>query len=62
MLGPNTLYSAKKGTFTDVTLGQNAPSGSCQSLSVSVSVSVCQSGKGWDGPTGVGTPNGLAGF
>ncbi|HVV25217.1 MAG TPA: peptidase S8 [Pseudonocardiaceae bacterium] len=60
VLGPNTLYSAKKGTFTDVTLGQNAPNGSCQSLSYGTSV--CQAGKGWDGPTGVGTPHGLAGF
>lgn len=60
VIGPNTLYAAKKGTFTDVTLGQNAPAGSCQSLGFTVSV--CQSGKGWDGPTGVGTPNGLAGF
>jgi subtilase family serine protease len=60
VVGPNTLYAAKKGTFTDVTLGQNAPAGSCQSLGYALSV--CQSSRGWDGPTGVGTPNGLAGF
>jgi hypothetical protein len=29
---------------------------------VGAPVQLCQSGSGWDGPTGVGTPNGLAGF
>jgi subtilase family serine protease len=60
VIGPNTLYSAPKGAFTDVTIGQNAYPGTCQS--VSAPVALCQAGKGWDGPTGVGTPNGLAGF
>jgi hypothetical protein len=23
---------------------------------------ICTSGPGWDGPTGLGTPNGLSGF
>ncbi|MFC0435830.1 S8 family serine peptidase [Kutzneria buriramensis] len=53
--GPNTLYAAPAGAFTDVTLGQNGPPHACQSQ-------LCMAGKGWDGPTGVGTPNGLAGF
>jgi subtilase family serine protease len=60
VLGPNTLYAARKGTFTDVTLGQNAPRGACQADGFAVQV--CQAGAGWDGPTGLGTPNGLAGF
>jgi hypothetical protein len=29
---------------------------------VSAPVQLCQSGTGWDGPTGLGTPNGLAAF
>ncbi|MCX4749099.1 peptidase S8 [Kitasatospora sp. NBC_01287] len=53
--GPNTLYAAAPSAFNDVTLGQNAPANSgCTVL--------CVSGTGWDGPTGLGTPNGLAGF
>lgn len=60
VIGPNTLYNAPKNAFTDVTIGQNAPTNGCQS--VSAPIALCQSGKGWDGPTGVGTPNGLAGF
>lgn len=60
VIGPNTLYAARKGTFTDVTLGQNGPSGACQSAGAAQQV--CQAGTGWDGPTGLGTPNGLAGF
>jgi hypothetical protein len=34
--------------FNDVTSGKN---GSC-------TTALCKSGTGWDGPTGVGTPNG----
>jgi hypothetical protein len=60
VIGPNTVYSAPKSAFTDVKIGQNAPAGLCQS--VSAPIQLCQSGKGWDGPTGVGTPDGLAGF
>ena len=36
----------------DVTAGSN---GSC-------GPPICDSGEGWDGPTGIGTPNGVAGF
>jgi Subtilase family len=56
--GPNTLYTAPAGAFTDVDFGQNAAAHSCQVSATAL----CVSGKGWDGPTGVGTPNGLAGF
>jgi subtilase family serine protease len=60
VIGPNTLYAAPKSAFTDVTVGQNAPAGTCQSLSAPVRL--CQAGPGWDGPTGVGAPRGLAAF
>ncbi|GAA3431029.1 S8 family serine peptidase [Kutzneria kofuensis] len=56
--GPNTLYTAPDGAFTDVSLGQNGAAHSCQTIAPQL----CVAGKGWDGPTGVGTPNGLAGF
>ncbi|NUP49865.1 MAG: hypothetical protein HOW97_21510 [Catenulispora sp.] len=38
--------------FNDVTSGSN---GSCGTV-------ICDAGSGWDGPTGLGTPNGTAGF
>jgi hypothetical protein len=60
VVGPNTLYAAPKSAFTDVTVGQNAPAGTCQS--VSAPVRLCQAGPGWDGPTGVGAPRGLGAF
>jgi subtilase family serine protease len=37
--------------FNDVTSGNNDLTGTCSSV-------LCKAGKGWDGPTGVGTPNG----
>ena len=43
---------AHPAAFNDVTSGSN---GSCGTL-------LCQGGSGWDGPTGVGTPNGLLGL
>jgi hypothetical protein len=59
VIGPNTLYSAPKGAFTDVTIGQNAlPMDPC----VPQVLAICVAGKGWDGPTGIGVPNGLSGF
>ncbi|GAA3431026.1 hypothetical protein [Kutzneria kofuensis] len=45
-------------TDTDVEFGQNAPAHSC----TAAEAALCFAGKGWDGPTGVGVPNGLAGF
>lgn len=56
--GPATLYSAPSGAFTDVSSGQNGAAHSCQTSAPQL----CVSGPGWDGPTGVGTPNGLSGF
>ncbi|HEX6492937.1 MAG TPA: peptidase S8, partial [Candidatus Dormibacteraeota bacterium] len=41
------------GNLNDVTSGSN---GSC-----SPSV-LCTAGTGWDGPTGLGTPNGIGAF
>ncbi len=58
VMGPNTLYTAAPGAFTDVTLGQNAPPHACPAATPAL----CTAGKGWDAPTGVGVPNGLAGF
>jgi hypothetical protein len=57
VIGPNTLYMDKASDFTDVTIGANAPPnggvGPAQLFTA---------GKGWDGPTGLGTPKGLTGF
>ncbi|MFF7638403.1 peptidase S8 [Kitasatospora sp. NPDC008050] len=53
--GPNTLYAAKSSAFNDVTMGQNAPANAGCTV-------VCTAGRGWDGPTGLGTPNGLSAF
>jgi len=49
------LYShlSTPGAFHDVATGSN---GSCSGEAI------CQARRGYDGPTGVGTPNGLAGF
>jgi len=38
------------GAFNDVTFGNNDPGATCSSV-------LCKAGTGWDGPTGVGTPN-----
>lgn len=58
--GPNTIYAAPRTDFHDVTAGTNAGLGYCRT--VGIGNPVCDAGPGWDGPTGVGTPNGLAGF
>ena len=57
-LGLITPVSANLGwvytniaSFNDVTSGTNDLYGTCAST-------LCKAGKGWDGPTGVGTPNG----
>ncbi|WGL50715.1 hypothetical protein P5P86_12150 [Nocardioides sp. BP30] len=52
---PLSVYSNvtdRPGSFVDVTSGQT---GSCGTV-------LCQAATGWDGPTGVGTPAGLAGL
>jgi subtilase family serine protease len=56
--GPNVLYSDPSKAFYDVTTGTNGSS--C--VSDGFSAKVCAAGKGWDGPTGLGTPDGLAPF
>lgn len=55
-LGPNLVYSAPKGSLNDVTLGQNAQPGVC--AQAGFPLRLCAAGAGWDGPTGLGTPNG----
>lgn len=54
--GPNTMYAAPPGALLDVTAGSNAADGSCNPAVE------CAAGPGWDGPTGMGTPQGLAAF
>jgi subtilase family serine protease len=49
---PASLPYAHTGSLHDVTNGSN---GSC-------STTMCKGAAGYDGPTGVGTPNGLAAF
>lgn len=58
--GPNTLYGKPSSAFNDITLGQNAANGVCQQ--VGFAQQVCAAGPGWDGPSGLGSPNGLAAF
>jgi hypothetical protein len=50
--GPGYLYSHAAG-LNDVTTGSN---GSCAGSAL------CTAGIGWDGPTGLGTPNGITAF
>jgi subtilase family serine protease len=52
--GSATPYSAPAGSLHDVTSGKN---GRCNRTPA-----LCTAGTGWDGPTGLGTPNGLAAF
>jgi subtilase family serine protease len=58
--GPNTLYTAPSGTLTDVTGGSNSQSGAtgCKTYDAAL----CTGAPGWDGVTGLGTPNGLGAF
>ncbi len=44
------LYAAAS-SFLDVTTGNNDPSGKCTDV-------MCNAGTGWDGPTGLGVPDG----
>ena len=52
-VGPSNLYPHASSLF-DVTSGSN---GRCKRTAV-----LCTAGTGWDGPTGLGTPNGLGAF
>jgi subtilase family serine protease len=56
--GPNTMYAAPAGSITDVVGGSNSPDGTCSPYPAAV----CNGVAGWDGPTGVGVPNGLGAF
>ena len=49
---PNTYPYAHTGNLNDVTTGSNGTCGA----------PLCTAGAGWDGPTGLGTPNGAAAF
>ena len=49
---PGSYPYANPNKLYDITSGSN---GSCGSP-------LCNAGKGWDGPTGLGTPNGVSGF
>jgi subtilase family serine protease len=49
---PGKYLYAKPGQLNDITTGTN---GSC-------GPPLCTAGKGWDGPTGLGTPNGVGAF
>lgn len=55
---PAGLY-ANAGAFTDVTSGNNDPAGGGKKCGGDY---LCVAGPGYDAPTGVGVPNGLAGF
>lgn len=59
--GPNTLYAAPKAAFNDVTSGNNETFHQCTDFPGSAAA-LCNAGPGWDGPTGLGSPHGLAAF
>lgn len=61
VLGPNEIYEAPASKFRDVVIGQTTPSGVCETY-YGLDDRLCTAGPGWDGPTGVGTPKGLATF
>lgn len=60
MNGPATLYAASSADFTDITTG-DIGGAACTDYR-NVAPLMCRAGKGYDGPTGVGTPIGLAAF
>lgn len=58
-VGPSALYRAPASVFHDVTTDGGSPA-ICQRLGWGEKI--CQSGPGWDGPTGLGSPHGLGRF
>jgi subtilase family serine protease len=50
--GASGLYAAAPKNFFDVTSGSDGPCG----------LDLCMAGPGWDGPTGLGTPDGTGAF
>jgi hypothetical protein len=59
--GPGTLYKAPPSDFTDITGGNNEDFHQCADYP-GIGRSLCNAGKGWDGPTGIGMPHGLGAF
>ncbi len=59
--GPNTLYAAPSSDFNNITSGNNEANDQCANYPA-LSPAVCNAGPGWNGPTGLGTPNGLGAF
>jgi hypothetical protein len=59
-LGPNVIYRARPGAFTDITVGRNGPATACSDDGVDQRL--CKAETGWDGATGRGVPRGLAPF
>jgi hypothetical protein len=59
-IGPNVIYRAPAGAFTDITTGTNGLPAQC--TKDGVSPVLCKAAPGWDGATGRGIPNGLAPF
>jgi hypothetical protein len=51
--GAGSIYASDPSNLNDVTSGSN---GSCGGSAL------CTAGSGWDGPTGLGTPNGIGAF
>ena len=49
---PHALFYANGGAFNDITSGNN------DSLGICTNKVMCNAGKEWDGPTGIGSPNG----
>ena len=63
--GPNTVYAAATagtGSIEDVTTGTNMPNGAADCTKANLPTVLCVAGPGWDGPTGLGTPNGTGSF
>ncbi|WP_158710232.1 S8 family serine peptidase [Streptomyces sp. NRRL F-5126] len=75
--GPNTLYRAPSRAISDITSGANlippvysGTDGHCSAVWETAQHKpltdfgdrMCQAGRGWDGPTGLGVPRGLAAF
>jgi len=58
--GPNTMYSAPAGSIEDIVGGTNAQNGAADCTQFTAAT--CTGVAGWDGPTGVGVPNGLGAF
>ena len=59
MSGPNIFYSDPSSAFNDITTGSNGSTCGTDGMSTA---KMCHAGKGWDGPSGMGSPKGLAPF